>query len=88
MTQFSDRLNIEELSVAERVQLVEEIWASIAAEQASLGVTAAQRQELNRRLDSYRSSREGGSTWESVKDRLQERSDSLGFDSARKQEQT
>lgn len=85
---MSDRLNIEELSIAERIQLVEEVWASIAAEQESLEITEAQRQELNRRLDSYRSSREGGSTWESVKDRLQTRSDSPGFDSARKQEQT
>ena len=71
MTQLSDRLNIEELSIAERIQLVEEVWDSIAAEQESLEITEAQRQELDRRLESFRSSREGGSTWESVKDRLQ-----------------
>jgi putative addiction module component (TIGR02574 family) len=49
MTQLSDRLNIEELSVAERIQLVEEVWASIAAEQESVGITEAQREELDRR---------------------------------------
>ena len=71
MTQLSDRLNIEELSVAERIQLVKEVWASIAAEQESLGITEAQKEELDRRLESHRSSQEMGATWESIKDRLQ-----------------
>ena len=70
MIQLSDRLNIQELSLAERIQLVEEVWASIAAEQESLGITEAQKEDLDRRLESYRSSREAGATWESVKDRL------------------
>ncbi len=71
MTQLSDRLNIEELSLAERIQLVEEVWASIAAEQESLEITEAQREELDRRLESHRSSQESGATWESIRDRLQ-----------------
>ena len=70
MTQLSDRLNIGELSIAERLQLVEEVWASIAAEQESLTISEAQREELDRRLESYRSSQETGATWESVKERL------------------
>ena len=74
MTQLSDRLNIEELSVAERIQLVEEVWASIAAEQESLGIIEAQKEELDRRLESHRSSQERGATWESIKSRLQTKS--------------
>ena len=74
MTQLSDRLNIEELSAAERIQLVEEVWASIAAEQESLEISEAQREELDRRLESHRSSQERGATWESIKGRLQTKS--------------
>ena len=68
---LSDRLNIKGLSVAERIQLVEEVWASIAAEQESLEITEAQREELGRRLETHRSSQERGVTWESIKDRLE-----------------
>ena len=71
MTQLSDRLNIKELSVVERLQLVGDIWDGIAAEQESLEITEAQRIELKRRLDEYRSSGEKGSSWESIKNRLQ-----------------
>jgi putative addiction module component (TIGR02574 family) len=70
MTELSDRLNIGELSIAERLQLVEEVWASIAAEQESLAISEAQREELERRIESYGSSRERGVTWESIRDRL------------------
>ena len=41
---------IEQLSVAERVQLAEDIWDSIAAAPEMLPVTEAQRAELDRRL--------------------------------------
>ena len=63
---LSDRLNIKGLSVAERIQLVEEVWASIAAEQGALGITEAQREELDRRLESHRSSQKRGATWPSA----------------------
>lgn len=61
---------IKELSVAERIVLVEEIWDSIAAEQEALELTEAQRLELDRRLEAYHSSPEGGSSWEEVKGRI------------------
>ena len=34
-------------------------------------ITEAQREELGRRLEMHRSSQERGSTWESIRDRLQ-----------------
>lgn len=71
MTQLSDRPNIKELSVVERLQLVGDIWDGIAAEQESLEISEAQRIELSRRLAEYRSSGERGSSWESIKNRLQ-----------------
>ena len=71
MAQSPSRLDIEKLSLVERIRLVGDIWDGIAAEQESLEITEAQRIELRRRRDEYRSSREKGSSWESIKNRLQ-----------------
>jgi putative addiction module component (TIGR02574 family) len=42
-----------ELSIDERIKLVEDLWDSIAAEQEVLHLTDEQRAELDRRLDTY-----------------------------------
>ena len=67
MGQLSEPLIIQQLSLAERILIVEEIWDSIVAEQASLPVTNAQQAELDRRLDAYRASPGQGASWEGVK---------------------
>jgi putative addiction module component (TIGR02574 family) len=64
-------LGIEQLSVAERILLVEEIWDSIAAEVEEVPVTEAQKQDLERRLAAYQQNPNAGSSWEEVKARLQ-----------------
>jgi putative addiction module component (TIGR02574 family) len=66
-------LGINQLSVAQRILLVEEIWDSIAAEAEQLPLTEAQQQDLQRRLVAYEADRHTGSTWEEVKARLKER---------------
>ena len=45
--------NLNTLPIGEKIQLVEDLWDSIAADQASLPLTAEQREELDKRLDSY-----------------------------------
>ena len=45
--------DLRTLSPDERMQLVEDIWDSIAADQAALPLTDEQRVELDRRLDAY-----------------------------------
>ena len=47
-------MNIQDLSLDERIKLVEDIWDSIAAEQGVLPVTLEQSEELDRRLETYR----------------------------------
>ena len=71
MAQLSDRLNIRELSIADRIRLVDEIWDSIADEQEQVEITDAQRKEIDRRLLLYREGREQGIPWEIVKKRVQ-----------------
>ena len=45
--------DLRTLSIDERMQLVEDLWDSIAADQATLPLTDEQRAELDRRLDAY-----------------------------------
>jgi len=59
-----------ELSVPERIQLVEDIWDSIAAVPGTFTLSEAQRTELNRRLEQHRKDPNSGSPWEEVKRRL------------------
>ena len=47
-------MNIQGLSLEERLKLVEDIWDSIATEQEALSLTSEQRRELDRRLKAYR----------------------------------
>ena len=62
--------DVLELSVPERIQLVEDIWDSIAAVPHSVPLTKAQSEELDRRLEDYRSHPDDGSPWEDVKKRI------------------
>ena len=45
--------DLRTLSIGERMQLVEDLWDSIAADQAALPLTDEQRIEIDRRLDAY-----------------------------------
>jgi putative addiction module component (TIGR02574 family) len=42
------------LSIDEKLQLIEDLWDSIAADQAALPMTAAQRAEIDHRLENSR----------------------------------
>jgi putative addiction module component (TIGR02574 family) len=62
---------IERLSVAERVQLAEEIWDSIAATPERLPFTEAQRAELDRRLALLEGEPNRTIPWAEVRAKLQ-----------------
>ena len=58
---------IKKLNISERILLVEEIWDGIARGGAEgISLSAAQRAELDRRLDSYRECPEAGRSWHEV----------------------
>jgi putative addiction module component (TIGR02574 family) len=59
-----------ELSVPERIQLVEDIWDSIAAVPDSVPLTEEQKDELDRRLYAYHKDPSAGSPWNLVKERI------------------
>jgi putative addiction module component (TIGR02574 family) len=66
-------LGIDQLSVAQRILLVEEIWDTIAEQETDIPLTDAQRQDLERRIANYEANPKAGSTWEEVKARLRQR---------------
>ena len=64
------RADLRTLSIGERIRLVEDIWDSIAADQALLTLTDEQRIELDRRLDAYESDNIRGLEVVALKKRL------------------
>lgn len=58
------------LPVSERIQLVEDLWDSIAAESDSIRLSEAQTTELDRRLDRFEEAPGEGVEWSALKARI------------------
>jgi putative addiction module component (TIGR02574 family) len=63
-----DRLR--SLPVAEKLQLVEDLWDSIALEPGAVPLSAAHLAELDRRLDRLEESPTQGTRWETLRGRI------------------
>ena len=61
---------LRELPVSERIQLVEDLWDTIAEAPEDLILTDAQKAELDRRLDRLDESPEQGTEWATLKTRI------------------
>lgn len=59
------------LPLPERIELAEALWESITDEGHEPPLTPAQAEELERRLEEYRSNPESGIPWEQVKAELE-----------------
>jgi putative addiction module component (TIGR02574 family) len=59
-----------QLPIEERLKLVEALWDSIAEFPEALELSAAQKQELDRRLAAYESNPDAGVPWAELKQRL------------------
>jgi putative addiction module component (TIGR02574 family) len=68
------REQLLKLSAAERLELVEELWDSIADDDGVLALTDEQREDLDRRLAEADGDPTGGSPWEEVRERIRHRS--------------
>jgi putative addiction module component (TIGR02574 family) len=64
------KVEISQLSVAERIQLAEDLWDSILDKADEVQLNEAQQQELDRRLKQHQQDPTAGSSWETVKERL------------------
>lgn len=61
----------KQLSVADRIDLIQGIWETVLDDQDQVMVTEEQREELDRRFDSYHSAPDAVSSWATVRDRIQ-----------------
>lgn len=66
-TQLSDIL---QMSVAERIQLAEDIWDSIAAFPEAVSVTNDQKEELDRRLEAHAQNPSEGISWDELREKV------------------
>jgi len=64
---------ITALSIEDRIDLVQAIWDSIAAEQAYPDLTEVQQQELDRRIADHEANPDNVLTWEEIKASLRKR---------------
>ncbi|MHC4065004.1 MAG: addiction module protein [Planctomycetota bacterium] len=63
--------DLSNLSVEEKLQLIEDLWDSVADDPKALPLTDAQAEELDRRLDAYRQDGDPGRSWREVLDELE-----------------
>ena len=64
---------ILQLSVAERIQLVEDIWDSIATVPDAVSLTEEEKAELDHRVKAYQANPSEGISWSDLKIKLQKR---------------
>ena len=67
------KADILNLSVSERIQLVEDIWDSITEVPEAVPLTNEQKEELDRRLKEYHNNPTKGSPWDVVRERIRKR---------------
>ena len=64
---------IKSLSVDERLEIIDAIWESIAAEPENLELTEAQAAELDRRMAIYQADPTRVVSWDELEARIQKR---------------
>lgn len=67
------KLNIKDLSAEERLGLIEQLWDSLRDTPSEIPLTAAQREELDRRLDEIDRGAVEGIPWEEVLRQIRKR---------------
>ncbi len=67
------KADVLSLSVSERIQLVEDIWDTIAEVPEEIGLSDEQKVELDTRLDAYHQNPDEGSPWGMVRERIRSR---------------
>ena len=69
---MTDLRQLCSLPVAERLELVEDLWDSIAEEPSELRMTASHLAELDRRIDRLEEAPNEGTDWTILKGRILE----------------
>ena len=62
--------HLRQLPVSERIQLVKDLWDTIAEDSPALSLTPEQKTELDRRLDALEAEPQAGTPWAVVRERI------------------
>jgi putative addiction module component (TIGR02574 family) len=63
-------MDIQQLSVSEKILLIEDLWESVRAESEHNLLTDAQKYELDKRLRAFELEGDNGDLWENVRKRV------------------
>ena len=63
-------MEIQDLSVSERIILAEKLWNSVVNHESEIDLTENQKLELDRRLEMFAEDNDEGSSWTEVKQRI------------------
>ncbi|MGH9793759.1 MAG: addiction module protein [Candidatus Acidiferrales bacterium] len=72
MTKLGTLGDINRLPPEERLNLIERLWDSLSEDPRQVAITAAQREELDRRLDEMEAKGAEGIPWERVLEQIRE----------------
>lgn len=61
---------LRQLPIAERIELVSELWDSIAEEAPAINLSKEQIAELDRRLDALEAQPDSGTPWHIARERI------------------
>ena len=67
------RKDILSLSIAERIELIGDLWDSMAEVPEAIALTETQKAELDHRLDAHRQDPTAGAPWPVVRKRIAKR---------------
>ncbi len=63
-------MEIQELTVSERIILAEKLWDSVLSKESEIKLTENQEVELDKRLNAFINDQNLGSSWSDVKKRV------------------
>jgi len=63
-------MEIQDLSVSERIILAEKLWNSVVNHESEIDLTESQKLELDRRLEMFSEDNDEGSSWAEAKQRI------------------
>ena len=63
-------MNLQELSVSEKILLAEDLWDSVASNEQLIPITEDQKNILDKRLAKYSLDQDSGDSWQNVRNRI------------------
>lgn len=73
MTSKALRKEILDLSIQEKIELVQDLWDSIPVEDEALELTPEQLADLEQRIEEANADPDAGSSWDAVRERIRPR---------------